>query len=209
MLCCLLQARNRLNRRGAGPNDGYCLVFPVHVCFPVGGVKEFAREVVQAIDLGPLPVVQEACAIDDDVCPVLDSLAADIDFDVPDSFGVIPGCALDCGVELDVWSQFILVGKVFEILPDLRCVRIKGRPIRIRLERECVCVCWDITCACIICQLLTESTGAPCKDVHPGYLFSYQVPPTEGFLSQTNQSCEPHSVGEACLTFHSRPAHSQ
>jgi len=135
-----LDPRDNLHARTARANHGH--PFPVQVVPLVvaGRVHQLALEVAQARDVGPLPVVQDAARVDEELGGVvLDLARREIpDLEAPHARVVVPLGALDLVPQLDVLlDEVVLLLDVLEVAPDLLRRRVVVRP-ELDLPRELV-----------------------------------------------------------------------
>jgi hypothetical protein len=98
-------------------------------------VHEFAPEVFETFDLGPIPFasiisecidksmrysLEETGTIDQHIAFIIDDMAALFNLHFPFSGFLVPNGVRDAGVILDIPLQIPLYGGVFHVLPDLR-----------------------------------------------------------------------------------------
>lgn len=107
-------------------------------------MEKFSLEGAEALDLGPLPLVEDSGAVDEDVCHVILDTAVGFDLDVPLAHGVVPDGGNDLGLELHALVEAILLGGSLNVVPDLGARGVEGRPIGVRFERKGVNVRRDL-----------------------------------------------------------------
>lgn len=121
-----------LHAAAAGAEDGDALVLQGVAFLVRGGVHQLAFEVLQAGDVRPLPVVEHAAGVDEELgLLVADGAGRQIfDFEAPQAGRVIPAHIFDLVAEFDVFvDEVVLVVDALEVLPDFRRVRVVVRPI--------------------------------------------------------------------------------
>jgi hypothetical protein len=109
-------------------------------------VDQFALEIVQAFDIGPLPFVQHPSAHHEDVANVLDNLirAHFLKFGMPFASFLVPSSFYAFPVEVHVLSDVVLIGHFSPILQDFRRSGIKLTPFDVRLVAQLVRMCRNI-----------------------------------------------------------------
>lgn len=95
-------------------------------------------EVVQSLDGGPLPLRQDAGAVDQDVALVDEGRAvfAVVQGYVPESFEVVPFGFDDFGVEDDEGWELVLRVEAEEVVLDLGGVGVVAAPVGVGVEGE-------------------------------------------------------------------------
>lgn len=118
---------------------------------PVGRVEEGSLVLLNARDGRPLPVVQDAAGVDENVGEVADRVARDVvaDLDVVAVLLVVPEGADDLVLGLDVALEAVLVCEGVEVIKDLCRWWIDGGPVELGLEGPCVVVGGNIASATI------------------------------------------------------------
>jgi hypothetical protein len=69
-----LNRRHDLNTAAPGTYDGHPLPVQIVAFFVVGAVHQLASKVMQALDVRPLPAIQNAAGVDEEVGAVVDHL---------------------------------------------------------------------------------------------------------------------------------------
>jgi hypothetical protein len=108
----------------------------VNLIVPVRGVQERALVLVDARDGRPLPIVQNARRVDENVAMIVHDLPAlyVLDLHIVSSLLLVPCRADDLMLCLHILVQSILPRKVVEVCIDLPRAGIDGRPIKLGLE---------------------------------------------------------------------------
>lgn len=85
----------------------------------MGTVEKLALVILQAVDIWPLPVVQETSGVDNDVGVVVDDgTISGGDLDVPLSLLSVPCRSRDRVAEFDVLLEIVLCGEPLEVVVD-------------------------------------------------------------------------------------------
>jgi len=154
VLSVLLHGGDGLDGGGAGADDGDVVVRPLLflvVLRPGRGVHDFALELVfQAGDVGPLVVVQQARAVQEQVAVVFEfprflAWFFLTDLDLPLPFLLLPVAAHDLGVEVHVFAEAECFDYLLEVREDVRGLGEELGPVWIQGEVVSVSVRWDVT----------------------------------------------------------------
>ena len=111
-----------LNATAASPNDGNTLSFQRIPLFIRSRVHEFALVVLDARNIRPLEIVQDATRIDKKFCFVVEngSRSKIANSELPDAFRCVPLSVFDLVLELDVFvDEIVLFVNAFQISEDL------------------------------------------------------------------------------------------
>jgi len=127
-----LDARDELDRRGAGADHGDALAGEVVVVVPLGGVEHPPLEPIKAGDGGDRRLVQRAGSGHEDLGG--DGVVRGLD--PPALPFVVPIGRLDLLAETDVRHDAVADGALAQVVPDLVAQREGARPVRVRGERE-------------------------------------------------------------------------
>ena len=105
---------------------------------------QLTLEVLQALDVRPVPPTERAGRVDEHVRDVLKLLGLTCrpigaaDANVPFSGKLVVAGASDLVRKLDVAHEFVLLNDALEVLPDLWTRSVEGRPVLLLLEGELV-----------------------------------------------------------------------
>lgn len=118
----------------------------INVGIPVCTMKELALKRLDAVDIRPSPLIQDAFACNKHIGGVfiLKTRRQVFELDKPLIGGLAPSSASTLLLESYVLPDVVFSGHVFPVLKDLGCRGKKGRPSRGRLAGQLVCVCGDI-----------------------------------------------------------------
>jgi hypothetical protein len=121
---------------------------------PVSTVEKLALVVLQAVDIRPLPVVQETSGVDEDVGVVVDDgTVSGGDLDIPLNLLGVPCGGRDRVAEFDVLLEIVLCGESLEVAVDFSGAGVDRRPGWVGLETPGVGVSRDIAGASkLVCQ---------------------------------------------------------
>lgn len=115
-----------LNTRSTTANDSDTVFRPLFllvILVPSRSVEDLALEsILQARDVGPFEVIENASAVKQEVTPVFFLLASLViaQLHAPSTLGIIPVSAYNFGIEGHVLSQVKRVAYFVEVLPDIR-----------------------------------------------------------------------------------------
>ena len=114
------QLGNDLNTTGTNADCRHPFAGEVVFLIPAGGVNQLALEVLDALNVGPLPVVQDTTGIDEHIIVLCeDNAVAVLHGDLPLALSFVPDGGLDGVSELDVLFAVVLVCHVVHVLVDL------------------------------------------------------------------------------------------
>ena len=167
VLGVLLHGGDGLDRRGAGADDGDVVVRPLLflvVFGPGRGVHDFAFEFVfEAGDVGPLVLVQQARAVQEEIAVIFELarfLARFLfdDLDQPLAFFFLPVGSDDFGVEVHVLAEIKGLDDFLEVREDVWGLGEEFRPVWVQGEVVGVGVRRDVT-GCSWVAVLEPGSG--------------------------------------------------
>ena len=134
-----LHVRHGLDTAGTGANNSDTVILPLLLLIvirPSRGVDDFALELLHALDVRPLEVIQDPRAVEKDVASLFE--LADrrarcriclLQLHQPFARLLLPVAADNLGVEGHVFAEPPDIAHFIQVLPDVWAVREEARPV--------------------------------------------------------------------------------
>lgn len=139
MLGVRLHGWDGLDATRTGADDGDTVVLPLLLLIVLGPprrVDDLTLEFLHALDVGPLEVVQNTSAVEEDVTSLLEDADGGairgiglLEFDEPFASLLLPVTSNDFRVEGHVFPETPYVAHLVQIFPDVRAVGEEAWPI--------------------------------------------------------------------------------